>query len=136
MILILIIKADFNYKILIEIYAKLQRNDYFEIQPSEVHFSGFEIDTNEGVKKYRQTVRIINISDQVQRMTVLPPSTKFFEIYYVKSDRLVPGFALEIQITFKPNEYKYYNDSIRIHSKVNFYLNIPTEKKIHLNKND
>jgi hypothetical protein len=65
-------------------------------------------------------VRIINISDQVQRMTVLPPSTKYFDIYYVKSDRLVPGFALEIQITFKPNEYKYYNDSIRIHSKVNF----------------
>ena len=53
------------------------------MSPVEVHFAGFEISDDE-VKKYKQKLKIINISDQVQRMTVLPPKTKYFDIYYVK----------------------------------------------------
>ena len=30
----------------------------------------------------------------------------------------MPGFALEIKVIFKPEEYKYYNDAIRIFSEV------------------
>lgn len=66
-----------------EIYAKLERNELFEVSPVEVHFSGFEIDSNQ-IKKYTQKLRIINVSDQVQRMTVLPPQTKYFDVFYVK----------------------------------------------------
>ena len=60
------------------IFAKLERNDLFEVSPIEIHFSGYDIDSKEP-KKYTQTLRVINISDQVQRMTVLPPQTKYFE---------------------------------------------------------
>lgn len=98
-----------------EIFAKLHRNDIFELEPSEVHFSGFSLDNNESLKKH---VKIINSSDQVQRLTILPPLTKYFEIHYTKPDRLVPGFSVDVQITFKPDEYRYYNDSLRIHTKV------------------
>jgi hypothetical protein len=66
-----------------EIYARLQRNELFEVTPVEVHFSGFEVNDKEK-KKYKQTLRIINISDQVQRMTILPPQTKYFDIHYTK----------------------------------------------------
>lgn len=71
------------YMIFLEIYAKLQRNDVFEVSPVEVHFSGFEIN-NEEQKRYTQILKVINISGQVQRMIVIPPQTKFFTIHYVK----------------------------------------------------
>ena len=61
---------------------KLQRNEIFEAAPAEVHFAGFEVDQD--VKSYEQILRIINISGQIQRMTVLPPKTKFFDVLYVK----------------------------------------------------
>jgi hypothetical protein len=77
----------FNFLIIIlEIYAKLQRNQVFEVAPIEVHFAGYELssDLNEP-KKYVQKLKIINISGQVQRLTVLPPQqTKYFDIHYVK----------------------------------------------------
>ncbi len=65
------------------IFAKLERNNLFEVSPVEIHFSGYDIDSKEP-KKYTQTLRVINISDQVQRMTVLPPQTKYFDVFYVK----------------------------------------------------
>jgi hypothetical protein len=74
-----------------EIYAKLQRNEYFEVAPAEVHFAGFEVLSSQQdgeSKKYTQILRIINISGQVQRMTVLPPFTKHFQIFYVKQVEL------------------------------------------------
>ena len=38
-------------------------------------------------------------------------------------ERLVPGFAVEVEVFFKPEEYKYYNDAIRIMSEVsNFWF--------------
>ena len=77
----LILKLD-EFLFLKEIYAKLQRNEIFEAAPAEVHFAGFEVDQD--VKSYEQILRIINISGQIQRMTVLPPKTKFFDVLYVK----------------------------------------------------
>ena len=53
------------------------------MSPVEIHFSGYEIDSKEP-NKYTQILRVINISDQVQRMTVLPPQTKYFDVFYVK----------------------------------------------------
>jgi hypothetical protein len=51
------------------------------VTPVEVHFAGFEVKEN---KQYTQILRVINISGTVQRMTVLPPKTKFFDVHYVK----------------------------------------------------
>lgn len=36
----------------------------------------------------------------------------------MQKERLVAGFALEIKVFFKPEEYKYYSDAIRIFSEV------------------
>lgn len=80
-----LLKLWFKFKIKVyfkEIFAKLQRNQIFEVSPVEIHFSGFEIG---GSKRYSQTLHVINVSDKVQRMTVLPPlSTRHFDIHYVK----------------------------------------------------
>jgi hypothetical protein len=59
----------------------------FEVAPIEVHFAGYEVNTNksEPIKKFTQKLKIINISGQVQRLTVLPPKqTKYFDVHYVK----------------------------------------------------
>lgn len=77
----------------VEIFAKLQRNELFEVSPAEIHFAGFEV--NNDNRKYVQILRLINISGQVQRMTVLPPQTKFFQIIYVKQ---VLKFSLRFKI--------------------------------------
>lgn len=111
-----------NHVLDTKIFAKLQRNQIFEVTPVEVHFAGFQVDEK---SVFTQVLRIINISGQIQRMTVLPPKTKFFDVIYVKPERLVPGFALEIKVNFKPEEYKYYNDAIRIFSEGDENLYIP-----------
>lgn len=68
----------------LEIYAKLQRNQIFEVAPGEIHFAGFQVNVAEPNKRYSQTLHVINISDKVQRMTVLPPMTRNFDVFYVK----------------------------------------------------
>ena len=79
-----------NHVLNTKIYAKLQRNDVFELSPMEVHFAGFEVAVEGTIngknkfKRYTQKLKIINISAEMQNMTVLPPQTEFFEIYYVK----------------------------------------------------
>ena len=58
-----------------------------EVTPVEVHFAGYEVSTDksEPIKKYTQKLKIINISGQVQRLTILPPKqTKYFDVHYVK----------------------------------------------------
>ena len=66
-----------------EIFAKLKRNNLFELEPSEIHFAGFNLNQNEN-PCYKKFLKVINISDQLQRMTILPPQTKYFELSYVK----------------------------------------------------
>ena len=34
---------------------------------------------------------------------------------------MVPGFAIEVKVFFKPDEYKYYTDSIKILSEVKHF---------------
>lgn len=69
----------------LEIYAKLHRNEVFEVTPTEVHFAGYEIN-----KKFTQKLKIINISGQVERLTVLPPKqVKHFDIHYIKPVHII-----------------------------------------------
>jgi hypothetical protein len=69
----------------------LQRNKFFEVTPVEVHFSGFEVNKETPIR-YTQMLRVINISDQVQRMVILPPQTKHFDVHYVKQ----VGFSISL----------------------------------------
>ncbi|KAI5619632.1 cilia- and flagella-associated protein 221 [Silurus asotus] len=95
-----------------KIFAKVKSNNVIEVEPSELHFSGFEVG-----KEYRKVVKIINISTKVIRIHVIPPETKYFQTEHTPMSRLVPGLAHTITVHFRPNEWRYFFDSIRIHCK-------------------
>ncbi|KAF7689707.1 cilia- and flagella-associated protein 221 [Silurus meridionalis] len=95
-----------------KIFAKVKSNNIIEVEPSELHFSGFEVG-----KEYRKAVKIINISTKVIRIHVIPPETKYFRTEHTPMSRLVPGLAHTITVHFRPNEWRYFFDSIRIHCK-------------------
>lgn len=60
--------------------------------------------------------RIRNCSRGSISVHIIPPSTDFFSISYSKRHGwLVPGLALDVTISFKPSDWKYYSDCIRIH---------------------
>lgn len=58
----------------------------------------------------------MNRSSEVLRVDIVPPQTTFFQIDYKKPQRLVPGFSIHIKIFFKPSQWQYYHDAIRIHT--------------------
>lgn len=70
-------------------------------------------------------LNLMNISDSVQRLHIVPPQTQYFKLEYHKKERLVPGFAVECRVTFTADEARYFYDSIRIHSKTEENLIVP-----------
>jgi hypothetical protein len=64
---------------------------------------------------HRAQVRVINKSDKKQRIHVLPPQTPSFKFDVTNNGFIRPGLAQEIKITFRPSEYRYYYDCIRLH---------------------
>ena len=61
-------------------------------------------------------LHVINRSPDVLRVDILPPQTSAFQIEYKKPQRLVPGFSIHIKVHFKPTQWQYYHDAIRIHT--------------------
>ena len=55
-------------------------------------------------------------------MHIIPPATHYFKAWYTKRERLVPGMAIDVEVEFKPNEWRYYYDCIRIHCQVSNFL--------------
>lgn len=109
-----------NHLLETKIYAKIAQNSMVMAKPSVVHFDGFEIG-----KKHIRSLSIVNVSMEVIRMHIIPPQTKYFYIKYTKSERLVPGLALDCAIEFTPDEWRYYYDCIRINCPGEENLVIP-----------
>ncbi|KAM9454928.1 cilia- and flagella-associated protein 221 [Clarias gariepinus] len=101
-------------------FAKVKSNNVVEAEPSELHFSGFEVG-----KDYKKVVRLINISSEVIHIHILPTQTKYFETEYTQKSRLVPGLAHTVTVHFSPDEWRYFFDSIRIHCKGEETLQVP-----------
>ncbi|XP_041366512.1 cilia- and flagella-associated protein 221-like [Gigantopelta aegis] len=103
-----------------KIYTQVGQNKAIHVRPSVIHFDGFE----ENQKNVR-SLTIVNASPQVTRMHIIPPQTKYFDIKYTKSKRMVPGLTLDCQIEFTPDEWRYYYDCIRINCPGEENLVIP-----------
>ena len=95
----------------IELFVKLKRNKLVEVTPHEVHFDSFEINQTQ-----TRDLHILNRSSEVLRVDIIPPQTSFFQIDYKKPQRLVPGFSIHVKVSFKPTQWQYYHDAIRIHT--------------------
>jgi hypothetical protein len=94
-----------------ELFVKLKRNKLVEVTPHEIHFDGFDLNQTQ-----TRELHILNRSSEVLRVDIIPPQTSFFQIDYKKPQRLVPGFSIHIKILFKPTQWQYYHDAIRIHT--------------------
>ena len=62
-----------------EIYSKIAQNSIVQATPAVVHFAGFDLG-----KPQRQILQLGNVSTDVQRMHIIPPQTKYFDIKYKK----------------------------------------------------
>ncbi|XP_056586967.1 cilia- and flagella-associated protein 221 [Triplophysa dalaica] len=102
------------------VFAKLKSNSVVQAEPSELHFSGFEVGKN-----YKKILKLVNISSDVLSVHILPPQTKSFQIKYTKKCRLVPGLAYTITVNFHPDEWRYFCDDIRIHCEAEENLLVP-----------
>lgn len=102
------------------VFTKLKSNSIVQAEPSEIHFSGFEVG-----KDYRKILKLVNVSSEVLSVHILPPQTRHFQIKYTKKCRLVPGLAYAVTVLFRPDGWCYFSDNIRIHSKGEENLLVP-----------
>nr|XP_054768030.1 cilia- and flagella-associated protein 221-like isoform X1 [Lytechinus pictus] len=109
-----------NHLLDTKIYHKLSHNEVLQVEPAVVHFPGFEPG-----KVHRQVMNIINTSSECQQMHIIPPATRYFKAWYKKRDRLVPGLSMEVTVEFRPDEWRYFYDCIRIHCQSTENLVIP-----------
>ncbi|XP_072225663.1 cilia- and flagella-associated protein 221 [Leuresthes tenuis] len=109
-----------NHLLESKIYAKLSSNSQIQAEPSELHFSGFELG-----KDYVKIMKLINVSSEVMNIHVIPTLTKYFQTSYNKKHRLIPGLAYTLKVRFCPDEWRYFYDCIRVHCKREENLLIP-----------
>ncbi|UJR28234.1 hypothetical protein I4U23_009484 [Adineta vaga] len=100
-----------NHLLNSKLFVKLKRNQLIEVTPHEIHFDGFDLNQIQ-----TRELHILNRSSEVLRLDIIPPQTSFFQIDYKKPQRLVTGFSIHVKILFKPTQWQYYHDAIRIHT--------------------
>ena len=76
-----------------------------------VHFGGYKVG-----EMLKQKVQIVNKSGVSQRVHMLMPSSSQFSAKVVKRGIVAPGMSEVVVLSFRAEEWKYYYDSIRIHS--------------------
>ncbi|KAM4710736.1 cilia- and flagella-associated protein 221 isoform 1-T2 [Anableps anableps] len=109
-----------NYLLESKIFATLKSNNQIQADPSELHFSSFELG-----KRYTKTLKLINISSEAINIHIISTQTKYFQTTYTKKFRLLPGLTYTLNVSFCPEEWRYFYDCIRVHCKGEENLLIP-----------
>lgn len=100
-------------------YQRSSETSFLESSPPIVKISGFELNKKTTVK-----INIINKSQYGQRVQIISPKTSIFKLKYTKRAQIPPGLSEVLYLSFFPQQYQYYNESIYVRS-ANCQLVIP-----------
>ena len=104
-------------------------SNIFSVTPSIVHFGGLKVG-----ELHEHTVSIVNISKESQRLSIYPASSGDFHAVYEKQGSLAPGMSQRVVIKFRPQEYKYYHDFMRIQTAGQYFILVPIHAYPVVNK--
>ncbi|CAH8656427.1 unnamed protein product [Dicrocoelium dendriticum] len=96
-----------------ELFSRVQRNDYIEAHPSEIHFPFVNIRS----EKKPKMLKLINVGTSTTRIHIIPPQTSFFKCSYKTPEKFVPGSSIICWVHFIPADGQCYKDVIRIHTE-------------------
>jgi len=109
----------------------LGKSDLFSLTPAIVHFGGLVVG-----ELHEQVVSVVNVSQTSQRLSIYPATSGDFFADYEKRGSLAPGMSQKIVIRFRPKEYRYYHDYIKIQTEDQRFILVPIHAYPVVNKLD